>query len=96
MTGSEKDRIIRTVHYVIENNNEIRKRVANVPNPLGDGRAGERITNIFIKIAEGDWRDYVPDLRDVGEPTYRLFLALSLMVLLLASFMRSLEVYLLL
>jgi len=72
LTGPEKDRIIKTVHYIIKKNDEIRRRVANIPNPLGDGKAGERISDILIKISEEGWRDYVSDFRDVDEPTYKL------------------------
>ena len=56
----------------MERNREIRRSVASMPNPLGDGKAGERIVAILDRISKEGLEEHSPDFRDVGLPIFRL------------------------
>lgn len=60
LVGAEKKLILEATLKVVEERKEIVRRVSEIPNPLGDGRAGERIAKILSdfsgKIKETDTR----------------------------------------
>lgn len=51
LVGAEYQEIIKQTLTKAKNYHEIRKNLMKTPNPLGDGRAGERIANIINNIA---------------------------------------------
>ncbi|WP_457741522.1 non-hydrolyzing UDP-N-acetylglucosamine 2-epimerase [Thermococcus sp.] len=51
LVGLEKDRVLMYIEKLL-NEKEFYKRMANAPNPFGDGRAGERIAKILVELYE--------------------------------------------
>lgn len=43
LVGSDPDQIMKTVNYVLENNELIHQRLEGIKNPYGDGKAAEKI-----------------------------------------------------
>ncbi len=77
LVGDDPRKILSTAKHVLENREEIVKKIKSVENPYGDGKAGERIARILKRIDE-DKETYSlyaykePDYRNVGDPTYVL------------------------
>jgi len=51
LVGLEKDRVLRYIERLL-NEKEFYERMANAPNPFGDGKAGERIARILLELYE--------------------------------------------
>ncbi|WP_010480070.1 non-hydrolyzing UDP-N-acetylglucosamine 2-epimerase [Thermococcus zilligii] len=52
LVGLEKGRVLEYVNRLIEDE-EFYRRMANAPNPFGDGKAGERIASILLGMYDG-------------------------------------------
>jgi len=51
LVGLEKERVLNYLKRLMEDR-EFYERMANAPNPFGDGRAGERIAEILLELYE--------------------------------------------
>jgi len=72
LAGADTDRIIEYTLRMSEIREAIRSKLSNVPNPYGDGRAGERIVDITARRLESsrDSMIHEPDFRDTPLITY--------------------------
>ena len=72
LAGTETYEIIKCFYHVIEHVNEIKENLHKKPNPLGDGKAGEKIAKILKKYIEEERKTSSPDYRYTGQPLYML------------------------
>jgi UDP-N-acetylglucosamine 2-epimerase (non-hydrolysing) len=75
LVGVDRNRIVETVRYVLENNQDVRERLASHRNPLGDGAAGERICKLLLdKLSSLRPSQSISsmDFRDSGYPKHVL------------------------
>lgn len=77
LVGDDPHRIASATDNVLNNRDEIVRRIRTVENPYGDGKAGERIARKLKEIAEDEdmYNRYAyrePDFRDRGDPIYLL------------------------
>ncbi len=70
LAGAEEERILKSSLIQIERFDEIRK--LNFKNPLGDGKAGERIVKLLKENVDNEITLKEPDLRDTPLITYLL------------------------
>jgi len=72
LAGTETREILQHFSHIIKNIDKIKEKLSNKPNPLGDGKAGKKITkilNIYIK----EKKEIIsPDYRYLGQPIYIL------------------------
>jgi len=70
--GTETQKIVEETIKVINSRHQIVGNAEGVPNPLGDGRAGERIAMVLSNAVEGDIRVEAIDSRENPYITYAL------------------------
>lgn len=78
LVGDDPERIINAYKYVRDNRGKIVEKIRLSNNPYGDGKAGERITNILKLLVEDYefFKKYAydinnePDYRDLDYPNY--------------------------
>jgi UDP-N-acetylglucosamine 2-epimerase len=47
LVGSNTEKIVKTAKEIIENEEELGKKLGELPNPFGDGRASQKILKII-------------------------------------------------
>ena len=71
LVGDDPERIVGAYRYVVEHREKIVRRVRNVENPYGDGKAGKRIAALLERLVEdkGIFNRFAYSARN--EPDYR-------------------------
>ena len=72
LAGTEVNDIIQCFKHTIKHINEIKEKLKKKPNPLGDGKAGQKITQILQTYIQKEKKITSPDYRYTGHPTYLL------------------------
>ena len=72
LAGTEVNEIIQCFKHTIKHINEIKEKLKKKPNPLGDGKAGQKITQILQTYIQKEKKITSPDYRHTGHPTYIL------------------------
>jgi UDP-N-acetylglucosamine 2-epimerase (non-hydrolysing) len=75
LAGTTTEKIVEKATYALEQNEDIRRKLRAQPNPLGDGRAGERICEILLgELGKSNLTASVAsiDFRETGYPKHVL------------------------